>query len=127
MKQASKTRSPKSAPRGGNATTTGVAEQAQARLQPQTETNNTAVKSVSAPARKRLFLVDAMGYIFRAFYAPMDRLQTSSGIPTNVPRQAIRAIQSAAPAHAAGPVRSSTVRTPVLRSNAAADSRMSRL
>jgi len=34
---------------------------------------------------KRLFLVDAMGYIFRAFYAPMDRLQTTSGIPTKVP------------------------------------------
>lgn len=34
---------------------------------------------------KRLFLVDAMGYIFRAFYAPMDRLQTSSGMPTKVP------------------------------------------
>ncbi len=26
-----------------------------------------------------------MGYIFRAFFAPMDRLQTSSGIPTKVP------------------------------------------
>ena len=36
-------------------------------------------------APKRLFLVDAMGYIFRAFYAPMDRLQTSTGIPTKVP------------------------------------------
>jgi DNA polymerase-1 len=34
---------------------------------------------------RRLFLVDAMGYIFRAFYAPMDRLQTSAGIPTKVP------------------------------------------
>jgi DNA polymerase I len=34
---------------------------------------------------KRLFLVDAMGYIFRAFFAPMDRLQTSAGIPTKVP------------------------------------------
>jgi DNA polymerase-1 len=34
---------------------------------------------------KRLFLVDAMGYIFRAFYAPMDRLQTPAGIPTKVP------------------------------------------
>jgi DNA polymerase I len=34
---------------------------------------------------KRLFLVDAMGYIFRAFYAPMDRLQTSAGVPTKVP------------------------------------------
>ena len=39
----------------------------------------------SAPAPKRLFLVDAMGYIFRAFFAPMDRLQTSTGIPTKVP------------------------------------------
>jgi DNA polymerase-1 len=38
------------------------------------------------PAKdSRLFLVDAMGYIFRAFYAPMDRLQTSAGIPTKVP------------------------------------------
>src|SRR5215472_14860403 len=35
--------------------------------------------------QKRLFLVDAMGYIFRAFYAPMDRLQTSAGVPTKVP------------------------------------------
>jgi DNA polymerase-1 len=34
---------------------------------------------------KRLFLVDAMGYIFRAFFAPMDRLQTTAGIPTKVP------------------------------------------
>jgi len=34
---------------------------------------------------KRLFLVDAMGYIFRAFFAPMDRLQTATGIPTKVP------------------------------------------
>src|SRR6202162_5006930 len=34
---------------------------------------------------KRLFLVDAMGYIFRAFYAPMERLQTPAGIPTKVP------------------------------------------
>jgi DNA polymerase I len=34
---------------------------------------------------KRLFLVDAMGYIFRAFHAPMDRLQTASGMPTKVP------------------------------------------
>jgi DNA polymerase I len=35
--------------------------------------------------RKRLFLIDAMGYIFRAFFAPMDRLQTSAGVPTKVP------------------------------------------
>jgi len=34
---------------------------------------------------KRLFLIDAMGYIFRAFYAPMDRLQTTAGVPTKVP------------------------------------------
>ncbi len=42
-------------------------------------------KGTSSQPRKRLFLVDAMGYIFRAFYAPMDRLQTSSGVPTKVP------------------------------------------
>jgi DNA polymerase I len=35
---------------------------------------------------KRVFLVDAMGYIFRAFYAPMPmRLRSASGVPTNVP------------------------------------------
>lgn len=35
---------------------------------------------------KRLFLIDAMGYIFRAFYAPMpQRLSNSKGLPTNVP------------------------------------------
>jgi DNA polymerase-1 len=33
---------------------------------------------------KRLFLVDAMGYIFRAYFAPMERLQ-SGGLPTKVP------------------------------------------
>src|SRR6202521_237901 len=35
--------------------------------------------------KKRLFLVDAMGYVCRAFFAPMDRLQTSAGVPTKVP------------------------------------------
>jgi DNA polymerase-1 len=36
--------------------------------------------------QKRLFLVDAMGYIFRAFYAPMPmRLRNARGVPTNVP------------------------------------------
>ena len=46
-----------------------------------------APKPVQAAPRpaKRLFLVDAMGYIFRAFFAPMDRLQTSAGVPTKVP------------------------------------------
>jgi DNA polymerase-1 len=35
---------------------------------------------------KRLFLIDAMGYIFRAFYAPMpQRLRSAEGVPTNVP------------------------------------------
>ena len=35
---------------------------------------------------KRLFLIDAMGYVFRAFYAPMpQRLRNSAGLPTNVP------------------------------------------
>src|ERR1700722_17923372 len=36
--------------------------------------------------KKRIFLVDAMGYIFRAFYAPMPlRLRSAQGVPTNVP------------------------------------------
>jgi len=39
-----------------------------------------------ASRSKRLFLIDAMGYIFRAFYAPMPmRLRSASGVPTNVP------------------------------------------
>ena len=36
-------------------------------------------------ARKKLFLIDAMGYIFRAYHAPMERLQTRAGVPTKVP------------------------------------------
>jgi len=41
---------------------------------------------MSATQTKRLFLIDAMGYIFRAFYAPMpQRLANSKGLPTNVP------------------------------------------
>jgi DNA polymerase I len=36
--------------------------------------------------KKRIFLVDAMGYIFRAFYAPMPmRMRNAQGLPTNVP------------------------------------------
>src|SRR6204780_1266068 len=44
-------------------------------------------KQIQVPSKesKRLFLVDAMGYIFRAFFAPMDRLQTAAGVPTKVP------------------------------------------
>ena len=41
---------------------------------------------MSATGLKRLFLIDAMGYIFRAFYAPMpQRLRNAQGVPTNVP------------------------------------------
>ncbi len=36
-------------------------------------------------APKKLFLVDAMGFIFRAFFAPMGRLNSPQGIPTKVP------------------------------------------
>src|SRR5271167_3235616 len=34
---------------------------------------------------KKLFLVDAMAHIYRAFYAPMARMNAPSGIPTKVP------------------------------------------
>ncbi len=36
--------------------------------------------------RKRLFLIDVMGYIYRAFYVPINMsLQTKAGVPTKVP------------------------------------------
>src|SRR5882757_8368570 len=38
-----------------------------------------------ASAAKKLFLVDAMAHIYRAFYAPMNRMNAPSGIPTKVP------------------------------------------
>jgi DNA polymerase-1 len=38
-----------------------------------------------AAAPKTLFLVDAMNTIFRAFFAPMSRLNSPQGIPTKVP------------------------------------------
>jgi DNA polymerase-1 len=34
---------------------------------------------------KKLFLFDAMGFVFRAFFAPMARLNSPSGLPTKVP------------------------------------------
>ena len=34
---------------------------------------------------KKLFLVDAMGFVFRAFFAPMARLNSPTGLPTKVP------------------------------------------
>ncbi len=37
-----------------------------------------------AAAPKKLFLVDAMAHIYRAFYAPMNRMNAPSGIPTKV-------------------------------------------
>lgn len=43
---------------------------------------------MSPTSSSRLFLIDAMGYVFRAFYAPMDRLQSQTPqglIPTKVP------------------------------------------
>ncbi len=39
----------------------------------------------AAAAPKKLFLVDAMGFIFRAYFAPMARLNSPQGIPTKVP------------------------------------------
>jgi DNA polymerase I len=39
----------------------------------------------AAPARKKLFLVDAMGFVFRAYFAPMARLSSPAGVPTKVP------------------------------------------
>jgi DNA polymerase I len=36
-------------------------------------------------APKKLFLVDAMGFVFRAYFAPMGRLNSPAGIPTKVP------------------------------------------
>jgi DNA polymerase I len=90
MKQATKTRAAKPAPDGK--TERKAAEkhdsQQQALLEPAArpaKNPQRPVKGAPVQARKRLFLVDAMGYIFRAFFAPMDRLQTSAGIPTKVP------------------------------------------
>jgi DNA polymerase I len=39
----------------------------------------------AAAAPKKLFLVDAMNTIFRAFFAPMARLNNPQGLPTKVP------------------------------------------
>ncbi len=38
-----------------------------------------------AAAPKKIFLVDAMGFIFRAYFAPMGRLNSPQGVPTKVP------------------------------------------
>jgi DNA polymerase-1 len=44
----------------------------------------TALMAAPKPLKK-LFLIDAMGFIFRAFFAPMERLRSPSGLPTKVP------------------------------------------
>jgi len=36
-------------------------------------------------AQKKLFLIDAMAHIYRAFFAPMVRMNAPSGLPTKVP------------------------------------------
>jgi DNA polymerase I len=38
-----------------------------------------------ASVAKKLFLVDAMAHVYRAFYAPMVRMNAPSGLPTKVP------------------------------------------
>jgi DNA polymerase I len=38
-----------------------------------------------ASPRKKLFLVDAMAHVYRAFFAPMNRMNAPSGVPTKVP------------------------------------------
>jgi DNA polymerase I len=40
---------------------------------------------VEGQGNKKLFLVDAMAHIYRAFYAPMMRMNAPSGIPSKVP------------------------------------------
>jgi len=44
-----------------------------------------AAMAKAAPAPKKIFLVDAMGFIFRAYFAPMARLNSPAGVPTKVP------------------------------------------
>ena len=49
-------------------------------------TNGLARSPMPPKDGKHLFLIDAMGYVFRAFYAPMpQRLRNAQGLPTNVP------------------------------------------
>jgi DNA polymerase-1 len=36
-------------------------------------------------AARKLFLIDAMAHVYRAFFAPMNRMNAPSGIPTKVP------------------------------------------
>jgi DNA polymerase I len=43
-----------------------------------------AILAVMPSGPKKLFLVDAMAHIYRAFYAPMNRMNAPSGVPTKV-------------------------------------------
>ena len=36
-------------------------------------------------AAKKLFLIDAMAHVYRAFFAPMVRMNAPNGMPTKVP------------------------------------------
>ena len=40
---------------------------------------------MSSASKKKLFLVDAMAHVYRAFFAPMMRMNAPSGLPTKVP------------------------------------------
>ncbi len=51
-------------------------------------------------APKKLFLVDAMGFIFRAYFAPMARLNSPAGIPTKVPYLFANMLRKLAKEHA---------------------------
>jgi DNA polymerase I len=47
--------------------------------------SNLAILGGMGAAPKKLFLVDALAHIYRAFYAPMNRMNAPSGVPTKVP------------------------------------------
>src|SRR5260370_7846481 len=52
---------------------------------PPVPSESVAILARMASAPKKLFLVDAMAHIYRAFFAPMNRMNAPSGIPTKVP------------------------------------------
>jgi DNA polymerase-1 len=43
------------------------------------------VNAASLTGKKKLFLVDAMAHVYRAFFAPMMRMNAPNGMPTKVP------------------------------------------
>ena len=55
-----------------------------------------------AAAAKKIFLVDAMGFIFRAYFAPMARLNSPAGVPTKVPYLFSNMLQETAEGACAG-------------------------